>query len=725
MKRKPLTFAAPLNLKAAAEGQRRFAIAAYSGGTLPVNGFEYPVVVDLSALVVPVDQTIPLLLNHTINTDSTLGQTDSIVNSGADVSIAGPITGLSPQCQRVLAMSDAGQTWQASIGLLVDEQEVIAPGQVVTVNGQSFTGPIIVARRATLRETSVLPMGADATTSVNLAAAAAQLEGATMGTFEEWIAKLGINAATLSETDKAALLLAYDAAQNPPTPPAPPVVANGMTPEDKMTANGMTPPEDKVMANGMTPEDPAKVAAKAKIDLVAAMRTAAAAENRRQLEINTLCVKHPLIGAKAIEANWDVPTTKIAVLEAQLKNQHTAPAGHIKSSAPASGRVLEAALCQSRKIRDIEKQFTPQELEMAHTQFHSRIGLQQMVLQAAASNGYVCSPGQAVSMSNVHEVFGFAFQNPNGPRRLEASMFSTVSLPGIFSNTANKEILDGYLEEDQTWREIAVVKSSKDLKAITAYRMLDSFEYEPLGPAGEIRHGDIGEESYTRQAKLYAKMFSLTLESILNDDLSALDDIKARLGRGSMKKMNKVLWTAFLDDAAFFTAARGNLITGATTTLLTDLVGLQAAVTAFDALKTPLVKDGGKFVGGELAGGQPEILLHPPQLSTAADTIYKNTNLGTVKNADANIYQGKYRPVKCKFLSDSTITGNSATGWYLLRGKSGLQPMVVTFLDGQEAPTVQSAEADFNTLGVQFRGWHGFGCDKSEYLSGIKSKGAA
>ncbi len=707
---KPLTFAAPLNLKASASGQRRFAIAAYSGGTLPVNGFDYPVVVDLSALVIPIDQTIPLLLNHTINTDTTLGQTDSIVNSGADVSITGPITGLSPQCQRVLAMSDAGQTWQASIGLLVDEQELVQPGRVVTVNGQSFTGPIIVARRATLRETSVLPMGADATTSVNLAAAAAQLEGATMGTFEEWVAKLGINAATLSETDKAALLLAYDAAQNPPTPPAP--VAAAPAPVVPVAAAPMTPQED-----------PAKVAAQAKIDLVASMRTAAAAENRRQLEINNLCTKHPAICAKAIEANWDVPTTKIAVLEAQLKDQHTAPAGHIKSSAPASGRVLEAALCQSRKIRDVEKQFTPQELEMAHTQFRGRIGLQQMVLQAAAANGYVCSPGQAVSMSNVHEVFGFAFQNPN-QRRLEAA-FSTVSLPGIFSNTANKEILDGYLEEDQTWREIAVVKSSKDLKAITAYRMLDSFEYEPLGPAGEIRHGDIGEESYTRQAKLYAKMFALTLESILNDDLSALDDIKARLGRGSMKKMNKVLWTAFLDDAAFFTAARGNLITGATTTLLTDLVGLQLGVTAFDALKTPLIKDGGKFVGGELAGGQPEILLHPPQLSTAADTIYKNTNLGTVKNSDANIYQGKYRPVKCKFLSDSTIPNSSATHWHLLRGKAGLQPMVVTFLDGQEAPTVQSAEADFNTLGVQFRGWHGFGCDKSEYLAGVKSKGAA
>ncbi len=711
--KKPLTFGAKLNLRAEASGgPRRFSISAYAGGTLPVNGFEYPVVVDLTGLIVPESNTIPLLLNHKIDTDTTLGQTDEIVNDGETVSIAGPITGLSPQCQRVLAMSDAGHTWQASIGLLVSQQQFIPEGRVVVVNGQSFTGPVIVARQAALRETSVLPMGADATTSVNLAAAAAQLKGSAM-TFEEWLAKLGIDPVSLQETDKTALLLAFDAQQNPSAPPSPaPAAAPPVVPV------ACTAP----VAPAVPMEDPKAVAAQARLDLVAGLRNDSAAEWKRQNEIKTLCASFPNIAAKAIEDNWDIKDTKIAVLEAKAKEDHRAPAGHIKSSAPASQRVLEAALCQSRKVKDVEKEFTPQELQAAHTQFRGRIGLQQMVLQAAAANGYVCSPGQAVSISNAHEVFGFAFGNP---RALNAA-FSTVSLPGIFSNVANKELLAGYLEEDQTWREIATIKSSKDLKATTCYRMLENFEYEQLGPAGEIKHGTIGEETYTRQAKLYAKMFALTLENILNDDLSALDDIKNRLGRGSMKKMNKVFWTKYLDDAAFYTAARGNLITGATTTLLTDNVGLQAAVLAFDQLKTPVITDGGKYVGGgENAGGQPEILLHPPQLAVAAETIYKNTNIGSVKNSDANIYQGKYRPVKCKFLSDTTISGYSTTAWYLLRSPSTLAPMVVTFLDGQESPTVESAEADFNTLGVQFRGWHGFGCDQAEYLAGIKSKGAA
>ncbi len=51
--------------------------------------------------------------------------------------------------------------------------------------------------------------------------------------------------------------------------------------------------------------------------------------------------------------------------------------------------------------------------------------------------------------------------------------------------------------------------------------------------------------------------------------------------------------------------------------------------------------------------------------------------------------------------------------------------VIVSFLFGQEGPKVESADADFDTLGVQFRGVIDFGCDMAEYTAGIKVKGAA
>jgi hypothetical protein len=47
------------------------------------------------------------------------------------------------------------------------------------------------------------------------------------------------------------------------------------------------------------------------------------------------------------------------------------------------------------------------------------------------------------------------------------------------------------------------------------------------------------------------------------------------------------------------------------------------------------------------------------------------------------------------------------------------------FLNGQQTPTVEAADADFDTLGIQMRGYHDFGVAKQEYRGGIRSKGAA
>ena len=77
------------------------------------------------------------------------------------------------------------------------------------------------------------------------------------------------------------------------------------------------------------------------------------------------------------------------------------------------------------------------------------------------------------------------------------------------------------------------------------------------------------------------------------------------------------------------------------------------------------------------------------------------------------------------WLSDSAFTGYSTTAWYLLRPPTDMAAVAVSFLNGNQTPTVESSDADFDTLGIQFRGYHDFGCDQAEYLAGIKSKGAA
>lgn len=567
----------------------------------------------------------------------------------------------------------------------------------MVVNGQVFAGPVIVARRSVLRETSVLPMGADATTQVNLAAKAATNGKGSAMTFEEWLASLKIDAATLTPEDMAAMQLAYESkSAAPATAAAPAATAAAAAPVVAPTA-----------------------AAGAVIDLQASLRTAAADETKRIREINAMAAGFPAIAETGIREGWNIDKVENAVLKASDARTRPTSFRSAESSPENMPQVLEAAMCMTRKLKNIEKAYPDQILQAAHTKYRGAMGIKRLMIEAAVANGHHVSASEGVNRSNWQTIGRAAWG-----KDVQAA-FSVVSLPGILSNVANKELLEGYMQEEQTWKEISVTKSVSDFKTVTSYRMLDDMEYEEVGPSGKIAGGSISEESYTRQARTYAKMFSLTRTQIINDDIGTFDDLRNRIGRGAAKKLNKVFWTKWLDNSTFFTTARGNYITGSTTTLLADNVGLELALDAFDNLRTP-AKDGSKVPGGKF-GGSPSILLTPGGgISRVAEQIFVNQNIGGgTTNANANIHAGKYKPVKSVFLNDSTVSGGSATAWYLLRSPSEAAGIVVSFLDGVETPTVEQEDAEFSTLGIVMRGYHDFGCDQAEYLCGVKSKGAA
>lgn len=202
--------------------------------------------------------------------------------------------------------------------------------------------------------------------------------------------------------------------------------------------------------------------------------------------------------------------------------------------------------------------------------------MQRLLLTAAAANGWHCGPGERIDAGNIRTILRHAFPP------IQAAGFSTLSVPDILSNLANKELLAAFQEEDQTWREISRVASVNDFKQHSAHRMLDDMEYAELGPTGEIKHGELGEEKFTRQVRTYAKMFVLTREDIINDDLGAFDDLRNRIGRGAGRKFNSVFWSTFMNNSAFFTTQRANYKTGTGTALGVDGTGLQALKDAGD-----------------------------------------------------------------------------------------------------------------------------------------------
>jgi len=653
-----VTMKAPLTVEAA-EGSKdlpRFRMVAYTGGLMQLAGFPHPVVVDLAGLEIP-SQNLPVRLDH--ERRQGVGHTSRVAVEDGRLIAEGLISRDTSWARDVARSGVNGFPWQASIGAAVVESEFVPPGQAVHVNGRTFEGPVHVVRRAVLKEISFVDSGADTETSARVAAT-----GQENSDMDE------------SKSDKT------QAAENEHA-------AEAQKTETQPTAG----------AEGATPAQTVEAAA----DPAAEMRTAAAAEQERINAIRKVCgAEHGEIAARAIAEGWDATRTELEVLRA---SRPKAPAVHVAETS-VTGQVLEAACLLTAGLGDVERLHDEKTLDVAARRFRGGIGLQELLLEAAWANGYT-----GRNFRDSRSVLRYAFG-----RELQAAGFSTVDIGGILSNVANKFLLDGFFSVERTWRNICAVRNVSDFKTVTSYRLIGTDQYELVSPGGELKHGTLGEESYTNKADTYGLLLSVDRRDIINDDLGAITTVPRKLGRGSGLKINDVFWTVFLDNGGFFKTANKNYLVGADTVLSID--GLTKAEVAF----MDQVDADGKPIGI-----MPAVVLVPTALSAMGTQLYKSLEIrdttASTKYPIANPHQDKFRVEVSRYLSNSRYTGNSEKAWYLLADPADLPVIEVAFLNGQESPTIETAEADFNVLGIRMRGYHDFGCALQDPRGGVKCKG--
>jgi len=658
---------------------KRFDGVAYGGGKMRPSGMGGDVVVDLKGTTI-VAGNRPILHNH----DDTriVGHSDNIqINDTSGIAVQGVVSGAGQAADEVLASSRNGFPWKLSIGARVLKSKRITPGVSVRVNGRSFVGPFLLVSKASIHEISFVAVPGDFDTSVSIAATHSAKD--TDMKFEEWLTANGFDPENLEAKQETFLKASYDTEMA--------LKADQAAIDDKAKKDTIK----ASLADAAKTEDADTTA-----DPTADLRAKAAAEATRIGKIDVICKDHADLKAKAISEGWDTSQAELEVLKASLGS---GPAFHVRQDRQQPDNVLEAALCVAGNLTDVEKQYDDQTLQAAHTAYGGGIGLQEMILHAAQASGF---SGRDSFRGNYKDILQAAF--------------STTSLPGILGNTANKFILAGFHTIEDTWRKLSAIRSVSDFKQITSYRLTGDLAYDQLAPTGEIKHGQVDEESFTNQALTYAKMMGISRFDIINDDLSALNAIPTKLGIGAARKLNNVFWTAFMDNASFFASGNSNYMSGAPSAL--SITSLTAAELLFlnqeDADAQPL-------------GIDPAMLLVPNALFVTATQLMhdlevrdESSGAGTSKYTTGNPHAGKWRVEKSSYLHNSSYTGYSTTAWYMLANPAELATIETCFLNGKQVPTVETADADFNTLGIQMRGYHDFGVTKQDSRAGIMSAGA-
>ncbi len=220
-------------------------------------------------------------------------------------------------------------------------------------------------------------------------------------------------------------------------------------------------------------------------------------------------------------------------------------------------------------------------------------------------------------------------------------------------------------------------------------------------------------------------MFALTRQMIIDDDLGAMTDIPRQIGMGAAEAIADAVWGLLLknptqsDGNAFFHADHKNLKTGTGTVLSVN--SLTAAEVAFGEQVKP---------NGRPLGIPASLLLVPTALKVPAELLMASLLMNETTTTNeakpmANPHVGKFGVVSSTYLSNTSFTGNSSKAWYLQADPNRLPSIEVAFLGGVDRPTVERADADFNTLGIQFRGYIDFGVREQDWRGMLKMKGEA
>lgn len=666
---------------AAGEGEHKgpptFSVVAYTGGAMTLGGWDLPVVVDLEGM--SFGKSLVANLDH--DSSKRVGNVNAKEIVDNQLVLSGTASAATESRREVVESAADGFVWQASIEASPDEITEVAAGKTTNVNGRDFQGPLYVASKSTLKGFGFVSHGADDNTTVSIAATAETItpKEKTMAISAElntFIESIGLSAEALDADQLAAIEANY---------------------------KGLPTPAKKIEAAGLSGFEAKK------------------AENTRQSEITDYalraCDSQPynidsikLLTEQAIEAKWSLDKFRLELLEA------SAPGGNMIVTAQRdkgmSNRVLEAAICQAGRLKDHEGMFRDHELQAAHDRFKGRIGLNQLILLAAQSNGYRSEYASQITVEAQRAAFGVS-----SPQSIRASGFSNISIATILSNVANKFLRQGWDAVDMTPMRIAAIRNVSNFLAITTTSLIADVEFEKVGSDGQIKHGDLSELTYTNKADTYARMLAITRTDMINDNLGALTVAPAKLGRGGALKLNNIFWTAFLNNSSFFTTGRGNANEGVATM---TTAGLSATETLFANQTDP---------NGDPLGMEASILLVPTAHKSAASTLMNSERLidgtGTAAQGDSNVWRDRFTVESSPYMSNSNYTGYSAEAWYLLADPSVLPVIEIAALYGNVMPVIESADAEFNTLGVQMRGYSDVGVTKQEYRGGVRADGGA
>lgn len=278
-------------------------------------------------------------------------------------------------------------------------------------------------------------------------------------------------------------------------------------------------------------------------------------------------------------------------------------------------------------------------------------------------------------------------------------MHATSDFPQLLLGAGRRVLLDRYAAAASPLKAISRARTAADFRAISVLRLSEMPALDQVAEHGEIRRGSRSEAVEAFSVSTFAKIFAISRNALINDDLGAFADSAAAWGTAAANVEADAL-AALLNAASgagptlsdgqpLFHATHGNL--GAP-----GSISISTISAARQQLRTTTGLDGKTILN--LA---PRFLVVPAALETAGEqfvaTLYPAKTADVVPEAIQRM----------ELIVEPRLASPSA--WYVFADPGAAEVISHASLAGQEGPQV-SVQQGWDVLGQEFRVVMDFGC---------------
>ncbi|HWJ72587.1 MAG TPA: ClpP-like prohead protease/major capsid protein fusion protein [Kaistia sp.] len=267
---------------------------------------------------------------------------------------------------------------------------------------------------------------------------------------------------------------------------------------------------------------------------------------------------------------------------------------------------------------------------------------------------------------------------------------STSDFGNVLSTAAYRSVMLGYEEVEETFDQWTGKGRASDFRPISRVDMGLFPSLDKVIEGAEYTYATIGDTGTTVQVATYGKLFAITRQAIINDDLGFFDRVPRKMGRAAKRTIGNLVYAVLnsnptmQDGTALFHANHGNLAA----------VAAAPSVASIGAARAAMARQKDEAGVGTSVGVKPKFMLLAPEIFDAAATILAAEKTPGDAAGTPNAVRNAATPI-----SDSRLSG---TAWYLASDAGQVDQIEVTYLDGVEEPFLDQKDG-WSVDGSEFK----------------------